>query len=175
MCREGECAGKGDMCWEGDRFVCCSMVSFLFTVVDTSAGWIQSSALYRAVACYVLTTPDLSRTRESKLIQYTMAQAFPSTCPFFSGPWFKSIWEQRCRGIHNYGSRYKFGSGLNAILDPTTTTFSSGVQISTRVSIASWSRTLWCGYWKTVTTKRLSQQQSCLSILCTCSWGLVPF
>lgn len=129
-------------------YVYSSVVSFLFTLVTTNASGTQSSVLYRAVACYVLTIPDLSRTRERELMWYTMAQAFPMTLPPCSGPWFKFISEQRCRGIHDYGDRYRFGSGLSAIVDPTTTTSNSGVQVSTTVVITSRSRTLWCGYWK---------------------------
>ena len=156
----------------GMGYVFSSVVSFLFTLVDHSAGGTQSSVLSRAVACYVLTIPDLSRTCERELMWYTMAQAFPLTFPTCSGPWFKFISEQRCRGIHDYGGRYRFGSGLNAIVDPTTTTSNGGVQVNSSMVITSWSRTLWCGYWKVVTTNIANPA---LSIFHTCSWGLVPF
>lgn len=63
----------------GRGYISSSVVSFLFTLVVTSAGGTQSSDCYRAVACYVLTMPDLYRTCERELMRYIMAQAFPLT------------------------------------------------------------------------------------------------
>jgi len=52
----------------GRGYIYSSAISFLFTLLVTSAGGSQSSDLYKAVASYALTMPDLSRTCERELM-----------------------------------------------------------------------------------------------------------
>lgn len=104
-CSRGiKCAGKG--IW---GFVDSSVLSFLFILVDTSAEGKQSSVLYRAVACYVLTMPDLSRAHERKLMCYTMAQAFPLPSPLILEFGLKFSWQ--FRGTISMGASIGLGVG----------------------------------------------------------------
>lgn len=162
--RGAKCAGK---VWGR---VDSSVLSFLFTLVATSAEGKQSSVLYRAVACYVLTMPDLSRAHERKVMCYTMAQAFPLPSPLILEFGLNFSWQFRGTGI--YGGRYRFGSGLSDTVDPITTTSNSGGGTHhLKKQDINRNHTLWCGSWKFVIT---NMSNLALSFFHTCNWGLLP-